>query len=452
MGEDGWGFERAIRSQSSSPHPIPPPQAGEGAGRAGDDRMTPRAWAWAFYDWANSSFPTVVSTFVIAAYFAQGIAPDPATGQAQWGWAQSLAGFCIAILSPVLGAVADAGGRRRLMLGIFTLLTAVLTASIWFAKPDPSYALYALACVALATICFELATVFYNSMLPGVAPPQHLGRVSGFGWGLGYAGGLACLALCLVLLVQPNPALFGLDRGQAEHVRAAALLVAVWLLVFSWPVLLALPDPPGPRPGWAESARRGLTEISALVRGLPRNPRLLRFMLARLFYTDGLNTLFAFGAIYAAGVFGMGFDKILIFGIAMNVTAGLGAAGFALIEDRVGSRQVVLLALFAIIVLGTALLLAESETWFWILALSLGLFFGPAQAASRSFMARLAPPDEISAHFGLFALSGRITGFLGPAVLATVTAITDSQRLGMATVVVFLAIGAAILATVRDKA
>jgi UMF1 family MFS transporter len=146
----------------------------------------------------------------------------------------------------------------------------------------------------------------------------------------------------------------------------------------------------------------------------------------------------------------MGIDKILIFGIAMNVTAGLGAAGFALVEDRVGSRRMVLMALSAMIVLGIGLLLAQTETLFWILALSLGFFFGPAQAASRSFMARLAPPDEVAAHFGLFALSGRITGFLGPAVLATVTAATGSQRLGMATVLVFLAVGALILATVRE--
>ena len=413
--------------------------------------MNRKAWAWACYDWANSSFPTVVSTFVIAAYFAQGIAADPATGQAQWGWMLSAAGLCIALLSPLLGAVADAGGRRRLMLGLATVMTAFFTALIWFAKPDPDYALYALVCVALATIAFELATVFYNAMLPEVATPAQIGRVSGFGWGLGYAGGLACLALCLVLLVQPNPALFGLDRGAAEHVRATALLVALWLLVFGWPVLVALPDPPGERPSWAVAASRGLAEIIALLRRLPRNPDLARFILARLFYTDGLNTLFAFGAIYAAGVFGMGIDKILIFGIAMNVTAGAGAAGFALIEDRVGARRVVLLALVAMIVLGTGLLLATEEMWFWIMALSLGLFFGPAQAASRSFMTKLAPPGEMAAHFGLFALSGRITGFMGPAVLALVTTATGSQRLGMATVLVFLSLGAVILLTVRER-
>jgi UMF1 family MFS transporter len=414
--------------------------------------MTRKAWAWALYDWANSAFPTVVSTFVIAAYFAQGIAQDPATGQAQWGWAQSAAGLAIALLSPVLGAVADAGGRRRLMLGLFTLLTAGATAMIWFAKPDPAYAFYALACVAFATVAFEIGTVFYNSMLPQVATRENIGKVSGLGWGLGYAGGLACLGLCLLLLIKPDPSPLGLDRGQAEHVRATALLVAAWLLVFGWPVLVALPDPPGERPGWALAAQRGLAEIIGLLRNLPKKPNMARFLVARLFYTDGLNTLFAFGAIYAAGVFGMGLDKILLFGIAMNVTAGLGAAGFAMVEDRVGSRRMVLLALAAMIALGTALLLATTETWFWILALSLGCFFGPAQAASRAFMARLAPPEELAAHFGLFALSGRVTGFIGPAVLATVTAATDSQRLGMATVLVFLALGALILATVREEA
>ena len=232
--------------------------------------------------------------------------------------------------------------------------------------------------------------------------------------------------------------------------RATALLVAVWLLAFSWPALLALPDPPGRKPALRDAAAAGLAEVVALVRALPRNPVLARFLVSRLFYTDGLNTLFAFGAIYAAGTFGMGFEQILIFGIAMNVAAGLGAAGFALVEDRVGSRRMVLAALAAMVALGVPLLLTGSETWFWILALSLGLFFGPAQAASRSFMARLAPPSEASAWFGLFALSGRVTGFLGPAVLAAVTALTASQRLGMATVLVFLAIGALILATVRE--
>jgi len=411
--------------------------------------MTRKAWAWALYDWANSAFPTVVSTFVIAAYFAQGVAPDPATGQAMWGWMQTAAGLAIAFLSPVLGAVADVGGRRRLMLLVCTLVTSLFTGLIWFATPQPESMLWALACVGVATVGFELGTVFYNSMLPQVAPPERLGRISGLAWGLGYAGGLACLGVCLLLLVQPDPSPLGLDRGNAEHVRATAILVAVWMLGFGWPVLLALPDPPGARPGWKAAASQGLAEILSVLRGLPKRPAMARFLVARLFYTDGLNTLFAFGAIFAAGVFGMTFEEILLFGIALNVTAGLGAAGFGLLEDRLGSRQTILVALAAMIVIGFGLVVVESKTVFWALAMTLGLFMGPAQSASRSYMAAMAPPGEVSAHFGLFALSGRITGFMGPAALALVTGISGSQRMGMATVLVFLAIGAAVMLRVR---
>ena len=411
--------------------------------------MNRKAIAWATFDWANSAFPTVVSTFVIAAYFAQGVAPDPATGQAQWGWMQTIAALCIAVLSPLLGAIADRGGHRRALLAACTFCTAVFTGLTWYAQPDPSWTIWALTCVGLATIAFELGTVFYNAMLPEVTTAEHMGRVSGLAWGLGYAGGLACLGLALVMLVQPNPALFGLDRGSSEHVRATALLVAAWTVVFAWPVLLAVPDPPGQRLPMGRAVAHCVAETRDLLRGLPRRPDMLRFLVARLFYTDGLNTLFAFGAIYAAGVHGMTFEEILLFGIALNVTAGTGAAAFGMLEDRLGSKRTVMVALLAMILLGAALLAADEKAWFWGLAMALGIFMGPAQAASRTLMARMAPEGEITAHFGLFALSGRITGFLGPAVLATVTAATGSQRAGMATVLVFLGLGAAILATVR---
>ncbi|MDT8330935.1 MFS transporter [Roseomonas gilardii] len=411
--------------------------------------MDRRAFAWALYDWANSAFPTMVSTFVIAAYFTQAVAPDPAQGQAMWGWMQSSAAVAIALLSPVLGAVADAGGRRRLLLGLCTLLAALLTSLVWFARPDPSWTLWLLACVGGATVAFEVGTVFYNAMLPQVAPPERIGRVSGLAWGLGYAGGLACLALALVLLIRPDPPLFGLDKASAEPVRAAALLTAAWLLGFGWPVLLAVPDPGGPRRGWGAAARGGLEELVSVLGRLPRRRDLWRFLLANMLYTDGLNTLFAFGAIFAAGVHGMAIQEILLFGIALNVTAGIGAAAGGLIDDRLGSKRTVLFSLAALLLLSAALVVVPSKTAFWALALLLGLFFGPAQASSRTLLARLAPPGEMAAHFGLFALSGRITGFLGPAVLALVTGWTGSQRFGMATIGVFLGLGALMLLTVQ---
>ncbi|MFN3448600.1 MAG: MFS transporter [Roseococcus sp.] len=411
--------------------------------------MTRREWAWASYDWANSAFPTVVSTFVIAAYVTKGIAPDPVTGQVMWGWMQALVGLAIGLLSPLLGAVADAGGRRRALLLLCTLLTALFTAGVWFAKPDAAYALWALLCVALGTLCFELGTVFYNAMLPEATTRARLGRVSGIGWALGYAGGLACLVLCLVLLVQPDPPLLPLDRGAAEHVRATALLVAAWLLVFAWPVLVFGPRDAAPGRPWRRAAEEGLAELLRLLRGLPGRPAVLRFLAARLLYTDGLNVLFAFGAVFAAGAFGMGFEEILLFGIALNVSGGLGALAGGWVDERIGAKRTVLLSLLAMMAVGAAMLLVESKAVFWGLGVSLGLFFGPAQAASRSLMAQLAPPGEMAAHFGLFALSGRVTSFLGPALLALVTDATDSQRWGMAVVLLLLGGGAGLLAGVR---
>jgi UMF1 family MFS transporter len=400
------------------------------------------------YDWANSAFPTVISTFVIAAYFTKSVAPDPVTGQVMWGWMQALVGLAIGLLSPLLGAVADAGGRRRAMLLASTLLTAFFTAGIWFAAPQPSYATWALLCIALGTLFFELGTVFYNAMLPGVTTRERLGRISGIGWALGYAGGLACLVLCLVLLVMPERAPFGLDRAQAEPVRATALVVAGWLLLFGWPVLVLVKEEARERQPWGRAAMQGLAELLRLLRGLPRHPAILRFMLARLFYMDGLNVLFAFGAIFAAGVHQMGFEEILLFGISLNVSGGIGAFAGGWIEERLGPKRTVLFALLALMMLGGGLLLAKSKAVFWVLGVMLGLFFGPSQAASRSLMAHLAPPAEVTAYFGLFAFSGRATGFLGPALLALVTEMMASQRAGMGVVLVMLGLGAALLASV----
>lgn len=409
--------------------------------------MTRREWAWASYDFANSAFPTVVSTFVIATYFTAAVAPNAVAGQAAWGWMQAAVGLAIGLLSPVLGAVADAGGRRRGMLLLFTLLTVAATACLWFIRPDPAYMLAALLLIGLASVSFELGTVFYNAMLPGVARPEAMGRVSGIGWAVGYGGGLLCLGLCLALL-RLDP--FGLDRTAQEPVRATALLVGAWLFIFCWPVLLAVRDPVV-RPPVGQAVRAGLAEIGGLLRALPSQPVLGRFLLARIFYTDGLNTLFAFGAIYAAGRFGMGFEEILLFGILLNVTAGLGAFAGGMVEDRLGSRRTVLLSLGCIIGIGAGLLLVVDKTVFWVLGAALGLFFGPAQAASRTLMARLAPSAEVGAWFGLFSLSGRVTGFLGPALLAMATTAFASQVAGMAVVVGLMALGFAVLLTVRAR-
>ncbi len=406
--------------------------------------------AWCFYDWANSAFPTVVITFVFAAYYTTAIAATPEEGTAEWGLAIALSGLAVALLAPILGAVADQGGRRKPWIGVFTVLAVASGAALWTVEPDPSFAVLALILVALGNAAFEFGQVFYNAMLPDVAPSARLGRVSGWAWGLGYAGGLVCLALCLVLFVQPETPRFGLDREAAEQVRIIGPFVALWFAVFAVPLFLFTPDTPASGRPMGEAVTQGLRTLVATLRALPRHAQIGRFLLARMIYTDGLNTLFTFGGLYAAGTFAMSYEDILIFGILLNIAAGLGAVGFAWVDDLFGAKRTIVIALVALTVFSTLILLVESKTWFTVLGCAIGVFIGPAQAASRSLMARLAPAEIRTEMFGLYALSGKATAFVGPALVGWITLWAGSQRAGMATIVVFFVVGLVLLLPLRE--
>ena len=321
---------------------------------------------------------------------------------------------------------------------------------LWFTQPSTEWVLWALFFFALGNFAFELSSVFYNAMLPTLVPSNRVGRLSGWGWGVGYAGGLCCLLFALMVFVQPENPPFGLSKDASEHVRIVGPLVSLWFILFAIPLFVFVPESRSTGISIAQAAAGGIKDLLNTLRSIHRKPQLFRFLLARIFYIDGLNTLFAFGGIYAAGTFGMTMDEIIIFGIALNVTAGLGAASFAWIDDLIGSKQTIMVALLGLIILGTPILLITSKTAFWILALLLGFFMGPVQAASRSLMVRLAPVDKAAEMFGLFSLSGKVTAFLGPAILVWLTAAFGSQRAGMATVIVFMVIGALILWTVKE--
>jgi UMF1 family MFS transporter len=406
-------------------------------------------FSWCLFDWANSAFPTVITTFVFATYFTTTVAESTIAGTAAWGHAQSLAALIIALLGPALGAIADRGGRRKPWLLAFTALCVAACVGLWFTQPERGDVIWALTFVVLGTVGFEIGMVFYNALLPEIAAPERLGRLSGWGWGMGYAGGLACLSVALVGFIQTDAPWFGLAAGPAEPVQATTLLVAAWVSLFALPLFLWTPDKPrGERT--LEALRNGLVTLVNTLCNIRRYAQTARFLLARMIYIDGLNTLFAFGGIYAAGTFGMALEEVILFGIAINVTAGIGAACFAWLDDNIGPKRTILIALGGLIGFGGALLLASGKVWFWALALPLGLFVGPAQAASRSFMARLAPPHMRAEMFGLFAFSGKVTAFLGPLFLAWATLAFDSQRAGMATIIVFLAVGFVLLLPLRD--
>ncbi|NQU61350.1 MAG: MFS transporter [Rhodospirillales bacterium] len=408
-------------------------------------------FAWCLYDWANSAFPTVITTFVFAAYFTKAVAVDEIGGTADWGYAISLSGLAVAVLSPFLGAVADHGGRRKPWIAAFTVLCVVATAALWLAEPNPGFVLLALVLVGSANFAFEMAMVFYNAMLPDLVAKDHIGRLSGWGWGLGYAGGLACLALALLALVEAETPVFGLNKDAAEHLRATGPLAALWMAVFAVPLFLWTPDRPSKGLAFAVALKKGGATLVDTLKRVGDYKDIARYLIAHMIYADGLVTLFAFGGIYAAGTFGMDFSELIVFGIAINVTAGLGAAAFAWIDDWIGPKRTIQISVIALTVLGAALVLAEGKIMFWALALPLGIFVGPAQAASRSLLAHLAPAAVRTEMFGLFALSGKATAFAGPALLAWATVAFDSQRAGMATILVFFIGGLVLLAGVPDK-
>lgn len=399
-------------------------------------------WSWALYDWANSGFAALVQTFVFAAYFTRAVAENETLGTAQWGNMMGVSGLVIGLGGPLLGAVADRTGRRKPWLAVFTLLCIAATGLLWFVRPEPSSVVLALILAGVGTIGSEYAMIFYNAMLPGLADEDTVGRWSGWGWGLGYAGGLVLLVIALYGFVEQG-AWFGVPRDDAMHVRAVMPLTAAWYMLFCLPVFLFSPDEKRPRAPLGRAVGEGIAQLTRSFREIRNYRDIAIFLLARMLYNDGLTTMFAFGGIYAAGTFGMGPSEVIVFGIGLNVTAGLGAAAFAWMDDRVGPRKTILASLTGLTLCCAAILLVTSLPLFWAFGLAVGLFVGPVQASSRSYLARVAPAEVRGEMFGLFALSGKLTSFLGPLLVGWITLATGSQRLGMSAVIALFVLGLA---------
>ncbi len=406
-------------------------------------------WSWALFDFANSSFTTLVITFVYATYFTQAIASDPTRGTTLWSRAITITAIVVAVCSPLLGALADRGGYRKRFIGIAITICALATAALYAVLPGQ--VVLALALVIVANIAFEFCEVFYNAFLPDIAPPERIGRVSGLGWGLGYVGGLLALVVALVTLVQPEVPWFGFAREAGENIRATNLVVAAWLVVFSLPLLLWVPEDKSHVSPAEHVVHDTFAQLKRTFTELREHRQTVRFLIARLFYNDGLVTVFAFGGIYAAGTFGFTITQVLEFGIVINVAAGAGAIAMGYLDDKIGGKRTIIVSLIGLIGAAAVAIFATSATAFWVAGVLIGIFAGPNQSASRSLMARFVPPDSENQFFGFFAFSGKLTAFVGPFLLGVLTDITGSQRVGISVVILLFLAGIGLLAFVDER-
>jgi UMF1 family MFS transporter len=405
-------------------------------------------FGWTMYDFANSAFTTLIVTFIYATYFTKAIAPDEIIGTTLWSRAVTISALAVALLSPVLGALADHNGHRKRYL-LFSTMLAVLCAAMLY-RPLPGQVMTALVWFSIGNIAFEIGCVFYNSFLPDLAPPEKIGSVSGIGWGVGYIGGLAAMFLAMISMVNPETPWFGLSKELGQNIRATNLLVAVWFGIFSLPMFLLVRET-RPRPETPFSPGAVFARLAETFREIRHYRQVFRFLLARLIYNDGLITIFAFGGIYAAGTFGFTFQEIMLFGIVLNIAAGLGAFGFGFCDDRLGGRTTVLISIVGLVAASIMALAATGKAWLWAAGILVGLFSGPNQSASRSLLARMTPTRKENEFFGFFAFSGKFTAFLGPLTLGLLTDIFQSQRAGMTTVLFLFIVGGILLWKVDEQ-
>ena len=432
-------------------------------------------WGWMLFDWAAQPFFTVVTTFIFGPYFVARLSEDPVSAQAAWSNMATISSLVIALLSPVLGSIADQSGPKKPWIGVFAVVKIICVAALWFAAPG-SPIIWPMIFMIFASVAAEFSSVFNDSMMPRLVSRADVGRISNIAWGLGYLGGMIVLIAVVTLLsanpdtgltVVGSPPIFGLDPHLGEDARITGPISAAWYLLFILPMFFFTPDAKKGLPLGA-AVRTGFQELGGTLRQLKQRVGIARFLIARMLYQDGVNGLLILGGTFAAGMFGWATIEIGIYGIILNVVAIFGCILAGWLDRLLGSKIVVIMSLIALIaatlgivstgpgfvffgwmplsmtdsggLFGTA-----AEKAYVLFGLLIGIAFGPVQASSRSYLARSVSLSETGRYFGIYALSGRATSFLATLSFSLVTYATDSARFGVATLLIFLTLGLALL-------
>lgn len=444
-----------------------------------------KIWGWYFFDWASQPFNTLLLTFIFGPYFAQtataalvdsgmDLAAAKAQAQAYWGYGLTLAGILIAILAPTLGAIADSSGKRMPWIWLFSAFYVVGSGALWWTAPQDFSILWALFFFGIGLIGMEFATIFTNSYLPELDPdPDERGRLSGSGWAFGYVGGLAALIIMIALFQAGSNGrtmaglepLFGLNPATKADTRIVGPLSAIWYAVFMIPFFLFIRDTPKPDAARYEIGK-GLADLMRTLKNLPRHPSLLAYLGSSMFYRDALNGMYTFGGIYALGVLNWSITEIGIFGILSLISGSIFCWVGGRVDRTVGPMPVIIAC--CIILTGTSFLIISltptSVFWvpvqegsslpdimFYLAGALIGAAGGTLQASSRNMLTRQGNPDRMTEAFGLYALSGKATSFIAPALIAITTDLTGSQRLGITPVAGLFIIGLVLLIWVKPN-
>ena len=387
--------------------------------------FTKKVWAWGFWDWASAAFNAVVTTFVFSVYLTNASLFGAGANSAL-GYALAIAGAAIAIVAPALGQSVDRSGRSATMLTITTSITIMATACLFFVTPlnaaGESRLWLGLFLLAAGNIAFETGSVIYNAMIADISTPRNVGKISGFGWGLGYVGGIVLLLILFVGLINPDVGWFGVTSENGLNIRVAMIFAALWTLVFSLPLMLSGRNKPRREGTQALGVIGSYRQLFRSVAQLWRKDRsVVWFLISSAIYRDGLAGVFTFGAVLAAAAFGFSSGDVIIFGVAANLVAGIATIAFGVLDDKIGARAVIIISLVSMVVSGFLVFFLHDgagplspNTVFWIFGLILCVFVGPTQSASRTFLARIAPPGEEGEIFGLYATTGRAVSFLSP--------------------------------------
>lgn len=444
--------------------------------------------AWALFEGARNPHVLLITIYIFAPYFALHLVGDGVRGQAIWSNVHTVAGIIIALTAPILGAIADAGGRRKPWLALFWLLLAAASAALWFAKPDDSGLPLALVIVLLVVsfVSFEYTAVFHNAMLPAIAPDRRVAALSGLGLALGNLSGVILFVFMLLAFALPGlvqwsfvaaQPWFGIDQAAHEHERLSGVLVAIWLVVFGLPLFLLTPDQTRTALNPVQAVRHGLRSLAHTLRSLRHYRNVALYLLARMIYNDGKTAILIFGGVYAAGVFHWQALHMIVYGIILSIFAVLGGVFGGWLDDRFGSQRAILISIGGTIV-GLILSLSMTpdtilyvipydtarppvhdlpffrtcpEIIYVLLVIVIAVFITAAYANSRTMLARIAPVPKMAEFFGLYAFSGTATAFLAPFIVGRFTTWFESQRAGMAAILILLCAGFIVMLFVRQE-